>query len=220
MVTELADGVFQLTPLPYMNVTAVRGADGWTLVDAGIAGLAQRLARQLFGLGVRRGRVERIVLTHGHFDHAGGAARLRDAFGVTEVLVGRPDLDPVRVGAQPSGGIPDRLPMTHPPLPGAAAVSGPIDLGDGRTLVPVATPGHTAGHVSYHLPASGVVLGGDAVFNVFRLRPAPGFLCADAAVNAASVETLASLAPSTLQLAHGSPVTGDVAGRLRALATG
>ena len=217
MTTELADGVFQLTPMPFVNVAAVRGDDGWTLVDAGIPQLAQRLVGQLARLGVRRGEVRRLVLTHGHVDHAGGAARLRDAFGVEEVLVGAADLEAVRAGEQPPGGIPDRLPATYPALPGATVVEGPIAIGDGRALVPVATPGHTRGHVSYHLPAEGVVLGGDAVFNVFGLRPSPGFLCADRPAAIESVTTLAGLAPRVLQLAHGSPVTGDVAGRLQAL---
>lgn len=229
MVTELADGVVQLTPMPLVNVVAVRGADGWTLVDAGVPATAQRLVEMLGSLGIGRGDVERIVLTHGHADHAGGAATVRDAVGARDVLVGGPDVAPVQQGTNPPGGLPGRvagLPGPagrvgrFPKVPEAAAVGGAIDLGEGRTLVPVPTPGHTAGHVSFHLPSVGVVLGGDAVFNVFRLAAAPGFLCADAPRNEVSILTLAALSPSTLQLAHGSPVTGDVAGRLRELVLG
>ena len=217
MATELAEGVFQLTPMPYVNVAAVRGDDGWTLVDAGVPALAQRLVRQLARLGVRRGEVERIVLTHGHVDHAGGAARLRDAFGVPEVLVGAADVDAVRRGTQPPGGLPGRLPAGYPPVADAVTVSGTLRLGDRRTLRAVPTPGHTIGHVSLHLPEDELVLGGDALFNVLTLRPTPGLLCADRSLARASVAALADLAPATLQLAHGAPVTGDVAGRLRQL---
>ncbi len=225
MATELADGVFQLRAAPLLNVAAVRGAEGWTLVDAGIEQLGQRLVDALGRLGIRRGDVERIVLTHGHLDHAGGVTTLRDAFGAREVLVGRDDLASVRAGANPPGGVPDKLAMLpgdlagYPAVPEADAVTGDaIVLGEDRRLVPVPTPGHTPGHTAYHLPGLDVVLGGDTLFNVFRLRPAPGFACSDAPRNRASIMTLATLEPTTLQLAHGDPVTGDVAGRLREVA--
>ena len=225
MAIEVADGVFQLAPLPYVNVVAVRGGNGWTVVDAALSVVAQRLVRALGRLGIRHGDVERVVLTHGHLDHAGGAERVRAAFGAREVLVGAADLDDVRAGSNASGEQPsllERAPVPspgYPPVPGAQPLgTAPLAIDDGRTLVPVPTPGHTDGHVSFHLPDSGVVLGGDTVFNVFRMTPSPGFLCSDAARNLASVLRLAELAPSTLLLAHGDPVTDDVAGRLRAIA--
>lgn len=220
MVTELADGVFQLSPLPYVNVTAVRGADGWTLVDAAVAVTGQRLVRQLGALGIRHGDVERILLTHGHVDHAGGATRVRDAFGAREVLVGAADLASVHEGVNASGATPspvERLPGPSPTFPAvqdATSLGAEVRIDDDRTLVVVPTPGHTDGHVAYHLPDCDLVLGGDTVFNLFRMRPSPGFLCSDAPRNLDSIRAIASLAPRTLQLAHGSPVTGDVAGRL------
>ena len=91
-------------------------------------------------------------------------------------------------------------------------------LDDDRHLVPVHTPGHTDGHTSFHLPDSGVVLGGDTVFNVFRMTPSPGFLCSDAGRNLASILTLAELDPTTLLLSHGTPVRSDVRAKLREVA--
>lgn len=224
MPIEVADGVFQLAPLPYVNVVALRGGNGWTVVDAAVAPVAQRLVRELATLGIRTGDVERIVLTHGHLDHAGGAERVRAAFAAREVLVGGADLDDVRAGSNASGGrgsLVERSPLPSPGYPGvpsAQPIGDVLALDDDRALVPVPTPGHTEGHVSFHLPDSGVVLGGDTVFNVFRLRPSPAFLCSDAPRNLASVLALAELHPSVLLLAHGTPVRGDVHGRLRELA--
>lgn len=224
MAIEVADGVFQLAPLPYVNVVAVRGGNGWTIVDAALSVVAQRLVRGLGRLGIRHGDVERIVLTHGHLDHAGGAERVRAAFGAREVLVGAADVTDVRAGANASGQpgsalarspLPD---VGYPGVPTAQPLGGPLALDDDRRLVPVATPGHTDGHTSFHLPDSGVVLGGDTVFNVFRMTPSPGFLCSDAGRNLASILRLSELDPSSLLLAHGDPVTDDVAGRLRTLA--
>ena len=224
MAIEVADGVFQLAPLPYVNVVAIRGGNGWTVVDAALAPVAERLVRGLGKLGIRTGDVERILLTHGHVDHAGGAERVRAAFGAREVLVGAADVADVRAGPNASGdpgSLVERAPIPSPGYPGvpsAQPLHGPLALDDGRELVPVHTPGHTDGHTSFHLPDSGVVLGGDTVFNVFRMTPSPGFLCSDAARNLASILTLAELDPSTLLLAHGTPVRRDVRAKLRELA--
>jgi glyoxylase-like metal-dependent hydrolase (beta-lactamase superfamily II) len=224
MAIEIADGVFQLSPLPYVNVAAVRGGNGWTVVDASLSQTAERLGRQLGELGIRHGDVERIVLTHGHLDHAGGAERVRAAFGARDVLVGAADLDDVHAGTNASGdpgSVIARSPLPepgYPAVPTAQPLGGPLQLDDARRLVPVPTPGHTDGHVSFHLPEDDVVLGGDTVFNVFSLRPSPGFLCSDAERNLASILKLAELAPASVLLSHGSPLTDDPAGRLRELA--
>lgn len=224
MAIEVADGVFQLSPLPYVNITAIRGGNGWTIVDAALAVVAQRLVRDLGRLGIRTGDVEQVVLTHGHTDHAGGAERVRAAFGARQVLVGAADLPAVRAGEN-AGGEPgsllERSPLPspgYPAIPTAQPLAGPLALDDDRALVPVATPGHTDGHLSFHLTDSGVVLGGDTVFNVFRMTPSPGFLCSDAARNLASILKLAELDPTTLLLAHGTPVRSDVASKLREVA--
>lgn len=224
MAIEVADGVFQLAPLPYVNVVAIRGGNGWTIVDAALSTVAQRLVRDLGKLGIRDGDVERIVLTHGHVDHAGGAERVRAAFGAREVLVGAADLDDVREGTNASGdpgSLLERSPLPspgYPAVPGAQPLTGDLDLDDDQTMVVVPTPGHTDGHVSFHLPHRGVVIGGDTVFNVFRLKPSPGFLCSDAGRNLASILTLAELDPSVLLLAHGTPVRSDVRAKLREVA--
>lgn len=224
MAIEVADGVFQLAPLPYVNVVAVRGGNGWTIIDAALAPVAERLVRGLGRLGIRTGDVERVLLTHGHGDHAGGAERVRAAFGAREVLVGAADVADVRAGVNASGdpgSLLERSPIPLPGYPGIPSVQpmhGPLALDDDRELVPIATPGHTDGHTAFHLPDSGVVVGGDTVFNVFRLTPSPGLLCSDAPRNLASILTLAELDPTTLLLAHGTPVRSDVRAKLRELA--
>ena len=54
-----------------VNVVFLGTADGWVLVDTGIPGSGdaiKKAAEALFGPGARP---QAIILTHGHFDHAG-----------------------------------------------------------------------------------------------------------------------------------------------------
>lgn len=89
----------------------------------------------------RSGRtVAHTLLTHGHPDHAEGAARFAE-------LTSSPvhALDPAhRLGSEG---------LAH----------GDVVAVDGLEVRVVATPGHTADSLSFHLPADGAVLTGDTV---------------------------------------------------------
>ncbi|MDJ0342658.1 MBL fold metallo-hydrolase [Streptomyces sp. H10-C2] len=85
-------------------------------------------------------RVALTLLTHGHPDHAEGAARFAELTG-TKVRA----LDPaLRLG-------------------GEGLAAGDVITTGGLELRVVATPGHTADSLSFHLPADGAVLTGDTV---------------------------------------------------------
>jgi len=85
-------------------------------------------------------RIAAIVLTHGHFDHSGGARTMAELTGA-----GVRAVDPAhRLGAE---GLP----------PGAVVNAG------GCELEVIATPGHSADSVSLYLRADRAVLTGDTV---------------------------------------------------------
>ncbi len=77
---SIAPGLIGLRIL-FVNVFAVSGERGWTLVDAGLNGSAGRIqgwAEEHFP-----GRPPRaIVLTHAHFDHVGAIDTLLDSWNV------------------------------------------------------------------------------------------------------------------------------------------
>lgn len=74
---QVAPGVYWMRqPLPFalnhVNLWLLRGDDGWTIVDTGIAGSRGRAQwEHVFSTGLDGVPVERLVVTHYHPDHAG-----------------------------------------------------------------------------------------------------------------------------------------------------
>jgi glyoxylase-like metal-dependent hydrolase (beta-lactamase superfamily II) len=82
----------------------------------------------------------------------------------------------------------------------------------------VATPGHTAGHLSYYLPRSRVLLAGDALTNVAGLKGSHEAYTEDGERANDSVRRLAALRPRAIYFGHGTPITAGAAARLDELA--
>ena len=106
--------------------------------------------------------VEQIWLTHGHLDHAGGAAELRDR--LNGVPIGGPDRrDEFLLQALEEQGRPYGFDMRNV-IPDRWLVEGDcVSLGEHRFDV-LHCPGHTPGHVVYVNHAAHFVLVGDVLF--------------------------------------------------------
>jgi len=115
-----------------------------------------------------------IVLTHIHLDHAGAVGHLAAAFPSAKVVVraeGAPHLvDPSRLWASASRLYDDMEGLwgSMEPVPAERIVGvsedGPVaELGDGRVLRAVYTPGHANHHMALFEPESGDLFTGDAV---------------------------------------------------------
>jgi glyoxylase-like metal-dependent hydrolase (beta-lactamase superfamily II) len=76
----------------------------------------------------------------------------------------------------------------------------------------IATPGHTAGHVSYWRAADRMLVVGDVLANMNfltglpKLREPPWFFTADPAANRDSARKLAALEPALVCFGHGPPL--------------
>ena len=180
---EIAPGVARLE-IGFVNVYALGTPGGpWVLVDTGLPrGKAsiKRAAQERFGTGASA-----IVLTHGHFDHAGNARVLSDEWDAPvyahsaelPFLTGRSDYpppDPTPGGAicflarffSREGWDLGERPQALPQGEGAGSreqCSVPEASGDWRWKH---TPGHTPGHVSlFRERGDGrrVLLAGDAL---------------------------------------------------------
>jgi len=222
-------------PGPIVNVFLVgrpsAGDRGWTLIDAGMPGMTEQIARaaaRRFGADARPAA---ILLTHGHFDHISALKELAERWDVPvyahprelPYLTGRssyPPPDPT-VG----GGLMTRLSVLFP--------RGPLDLGARARALPgdgsvpnlpgwrtIPTPGHAPGHVSFFRETDRLLIAGDAFvttkqesFVAALLKPLyiqgpPTYFTPDWVASKRSVEALAALHPSSAGTGHGRPLAG------------
>ncbi len=103
-------------------------------------------------------------------------------------------------------------------VPGVRSLAGGSRRDTAGGLEVVATPGHTAGHVAFLLADRGVLLAGDALWNIGRPSAGPRHLCADLDARRATLARLAGLDVATVGVAHGPPISDRVPARLAAVA--
>lgn len=175
---KIAVGVEGLR-IAFVNVFGVTtGSDSWVLIDSGFpfsSGYIRKWGERTFG-----GPASAIVLTHGHFDHVGGASDLAQAWSIPiyahplefPYLTGEKEYPAphLSAGGGSSGGWMTLLSPLYPrgpvnlsrylhPLatgPGAGEIT-PVE---GWEIIP--TPGHTPGHISLFRSSDMALLVGDA----------------------------------------------------------
>ena len=166
-----------------------------------------------------------VVVTHGHADHAGGAARIARASGAPVVLGAA---DTALAAAGHSGPLPTMsvearmirpfVPKTFAPFtPDITLGDAPLDLrpfGVSGTVLPA--PGHTDGSLVIRL-AGGEAIVGDLFRGGIlggRLRagtPHRHYFHADRARAEAAIVTLLDGGATRFYLGHGGPVSADAA---------
>jgi hydroxyacylglutathione hydrolase len=114
-----------------------------------------------------------ILVTHHHGDHVEANLALKQRFGLK--IIG-PKAEAAKI----------------PGIDETVEEGSPLDFA-GHAIHVISTPGHTAGHVSYHLPGVGIAFTGDTLFALGcgRLFEAP------AQVMFTSLQKLAALPPQT-----------------------
>lgn len=187
------------------------------LIDTGPANTADNVIAALNALGVKR--LESIVLTHVHFDHAGGVGRLAERYPEATIYIherARPHLiDPRQLSDAVKGiwgGRAESLfGMPAPIDPGrirTLADGDLIDLGD-RSIEAIATPGHTRAHMVFFDVATGAMICGDALglqlpgSRIIRPSTPPSDYSQTDTI--ASIDRLRGYEPSSLHLAHYGP---------------
>lgn len=170
---------------------------GVLLVDTGIPDSETALATALTQISAGWSDVTDVVLTHAHFDHTAGLARVLAAAPSARVWAGAEDLPAIDAGGRKM-----------------------VALKDGdhiRTLTVLATPGHTPGHLSLWDETASVLLVGDLVGAMGgTLSRAPAVFTADAAAAEESLRRVATLNLKRVLFSHGAELA-DGPAALKAL---
>ena len=233
------DGTILLAPdLAYLRLVIVNvmffgrpGTREWVLVDTGIAGMAGRIRRaaaEHFGTDAPPSA---IVLTHGHFDHAGTLEELADGWDVPVYAhpLEMPYLDGSASYPPPDptvgGGLTALLSPLFPrgpvdvkrrlrPLPGDGSVPG---MPGWRWLH---TPGHSVGQVSLWREADRALIAADTFVTTAQesayagitqepeLHGPPKYFTHDWQAARDSVALLAALEPELVITGHGRAMHG------------
>lgn len=224
-VTEAAEDVFFVEG-PAVNWTILRRGRDFTLIDTGYPGNWPLLLSSLNFLGLDIENTAGVLLTHGHSDHIGNAARI-SAMGIPvfasdaelpsirrDVLeqvtvkdlglrILRPRVGAWAVHAIRSGG------LSEVAVPGVAAMTQDIlDALPGSPRI-IATGGHTSGHASFLVPSAKAVVTGDALVTGHAVSPVLGPQLLPAVFHhrpseiQAGVEVLRQLGAATILPGHG-----------------
>jgi glyoxylase-like metal-dependent hydrolase (beta-lactamase superfamily II) len=229
---EVAPGVHRLGNA-LVNYYLIEDGAGLTIVDAGLPGFRDGLEAFLRGHGRRLAEIDAVLLTHAHVDHVGVAEHVRAAGA--PVHVHEADAEMARTGKahdRERSMLPYLRHRATWRLLAVSARSGGLRptkiaqvstfAGDGELDVPgrpraIHTPGHSPGHVVYHLPDRGILLAGDALctYNPLTGRTGPqlmpGAFAQSSAEAMRSLERLAPLEAGLVLPGHGDPWADGVA---------
>jgi glyoxylase-like metal-dependent hydrolase (beta-lactamase superfamily II) len=187
------------------------------LVETGSQSSVPVLLAALAEHGVGAGDLAGVAVTHVHLDHAGGVGDVAKAFPKAVVYVhprgARHLADPSRLVASAAtvyGDVLDslygRLTPTSSERVKAVEDGAEIDIGGGRVLSVVHSPGHAKHHMALHDSQSGLLFVGDSVGvrlpGAGALRPATPPADFDLAQALDSLKRYSDRSPSALALAH------------------
>jgi glyoxylase-like metal-dependent hydrolase (beta-lactamase superfamily II) len=192
-----------------------------TLIECGPALSIDNVLTALRELGMEPGDLAYLVVSHIHLDHAGGAGDVLKAFPSARVVVSefgaRHLVDPERLNASSRrvyGELMDTVYGACTPIASerllAVSDGQVLDLGGGRKLDLLYTPGHAKHHIAVVDRDSGALFVGDSVgvkmpgMQVIRpATPPPDF---DLVLCHRTLDRYRQIDPSRVYLAHYGPV--------------
>jgi glyoxylase-like metal-dependent hydrolase (beta-lactamase superfamily II) len=191
-----------------------------SLIDTGYAGSTARIDRAMRAHGHEVSDLARVVVTHGHPDHAGSARELA-ALGIP-ILMHPADAANLGVTWRDVVGRPTRGRVFSAMTPEPPAI---VPIEDGQVLPMlgglqvVHTPGHTPGSVCLYGARDRVLFVGDSLQRRFgRVSFASGLYSDDHAAARRSVKRLAELDVETIVFSHFATLEGGAAEILATLA--
>jgi glyoxylase-like metal-dependent hydrolase (beta-lactamase superfamily II) len=219
---ELVPGVYRIDAIGFahaVNVLAIAGDDGWTLVDTGTGGSPTRIQAALGTLGIAPSDLVRIYLTHHHQDHTAGLPGMRAWSPDAEIAAPEYEAEIIE-GTRPAERASN--PIIRAMLGFAKFAPVPVTrwLGEGDRVAGfrvIATPGHSLGHTSLLSDESGLLFTADA-FGAMPRKLRVGVrkaFCADPSLARRSAEKLLGEEYGTVAFSHGPVLRDNPKERLR-----
>ena len=200
------------------NCYLLWGRRGVILIDAGPPGSAPTIIAGAKEAGVRAEDVRLILITHGHLDHYGAAAEIREWCGApVAAYPGEPEFSQDRRNALPPaqtmrGSLVRGAYMLLAPMAHFAPLEADLLLGDKAGLLDygleawtVLLPGHSPGSLGLVTP-DGDLFAGDLFVN-YTVPSQPIYL-SDAEAWQQSYERVLDLRPRMVYVGHGEPFPG------------
>jgi glyoxylase-like metal-dependent hydrolase (beta-lactamase superfamily II) len=192
-----------------------------SLIDAGHAGSSGRIGRALATHGRSLTDLARVICTHGHPDHAGGARELA-AKGI-EVLIHPADAEKMRTGWRAALRHPSRgrvFAAMTPELPDFTPIRDGDVLPVLGGLQVIHTPGHTPGSVCLYGARDRVLFVGDVLQRRFgRVSYASALYSDDHRAAKRALQRLAELDVDVIVFSHYPPQSVDAKGTISELAS-
>jgi glyoxylase-like metal-dependent hydrolase (beta-lactamase superfamily II) len=240
--TQVAPGVHRLGNA-YVNCYLIEDGNSMTLVDGGLPGFRGQLDAYLRSRGSTLAAIDAVILTHAHPDHVGMVEGIRtdapapvhvhekDAQMARTAKVHKREASLIPYLRHPAAwkmltvGARNGATKTIKVHEVSTFTDGDLDVPGRPRVIP--TPGHSPGHVAFHLPDRGIVFAGDALCSYNPLTGArgpqvmPKAFAADALQMLASLEALERIDAGLLLFGHGEPWTdGPAAAVARAREVG
>ncbi|WP_409345530.1 MBL fold metallo-hydrolase [Paenibacillus sp. MBLB4367] len=163
----------ELTHRMDCNVYLLDGGSELALIDAGSGLAPERIIANIEQDGFDVAKVKRLLLTHVHGDHGGGAYYFHREYGMEVIAAAEAapwleqgDKDKTSIGAAIAAGV-YPADYVYPACPVARSVREGDRIAVGELELEVLeTPGHSRGHVSFALELEGTrsLFAGDVVF--------------------------------------------------------
>jgi glyoxylase-like metal-dependent hydrolase (beta-lactamase superfamily II) len=233
VVQEIIPGVYWLSLSRMASVYLIGTSGGLMLVDTGFRWQTGRILKAVQALKAQHGPLAHIVITHGHSDHIGGAALIRERTGA-QIWMHPADAGALTSGEGDRYTFPDAPVLIRRLIPSRvrpASVDGdladgeylPFTIGERSSQCPPAwqvrhTPGHTAGQCCLYSPRGGILVLGDAAMRWFGRLPLPfRLVTVDMARHLESFRQLCQLEFETALFGHGPPILTGARAALSAL---
>ncbi len=218
---EILDGIHKVDGVN-CNCYLVKGQKGcWTLIDAGMPGNAKKILSYMSGtLKCRPSDLKTIIITHGHIDHIGSLAAMKEATGAkvaahgadADFIAGKKEMS---VGKNISWKI--RIFRLLSPFMKATPVQPDILLSGNDKIAGmevIHAPGHTPGSICLYDKKRHVLFVGDLVRFLGGKVVGPPITLDEEQVRE-SVVRVSKLEFKVMLSGHGEPLMSHAAERVR-----